>query len=137
MTNGSCRPPYYSSLKSVSAIEMPTSYHRNADEMLFKTDNVRQKVDAKKTNAKYWMAVRGREHINFTSAFISPLSLFWVENKKKLIYFHFNEKQNNFAFYFHFTFNSMAIVGHHNCRYLSEFKVNIWWIRLKTLWASS
>ena len=37
-----------SSLKSVSAIEMPTSYHRNADEMLFKTDNVCQKVDAKK-----------------------------------------------------------------------------------------
>ena len=41
-----------SSLKSVSAIEMPTSYHRNADKMLFKTDNVCQKVDAKKTNAK-------------------------------------------------------------------------------------
>ena len=37
-----------SSLKSVSAIEMPTSYHRNADEMLFKTDNACQKVDAKK-----------------------------------------------------------------------------------------
>ena len=37
-----------SSLKSVSAIEMPTSYHRNADEILFKTDNVCQKVDAKK-----------------------------------------------------------------------------------------
>ena len=57
------------------------------------------------------MEVPGREHINFTSAFISPLSLFschnlnvlfWVENKKKLIYFRFNEKQNNFAFYFHF-----------------------------------
>ena len=27
---------------------MPTSYYRNADEMLFKTDNVCQKVDAKK-----------------------------------------------------------------------------------------
>ena len=35
------------SLKCVSAIEMPTSYHRNADEMLFITDNVCQKVDAK------------------------------------------------------------------------------------------
>ena len=32
----------------MSAIEMPTSYYRNADEMLFKTDNVCQKVDAKK-----------------------------------------------------------------------------------------
>ena len=37
-----------SSLKSVNATEMPASYHRNADEMLFKTDNVCQKVDAKK-----------------------------------------------------------------------------------------
>ena len=27
---------------------MPKSYRRNADEMLFKTDNVCQKVDAKK-----------------------------------------------------------------------------------------
>ena len=27
---------------------MPTSYHRNADEILFKTDNVCKKVDAKK-----------------------------------------------------------------------------------------
>ena len=34
---------------------MPKRYHRNADEMLFKTDNVCQKVDAKKTNAKYRM----------------------------------------------------------------------------------
>ena len=31
----------------MSAIEMPTSYYRNADEMLFKTENVFQKVDAK------------------------------------------------------------------------------------------
>ena len=61
------------------------------------------------------MAVPGREHINFTSAFISPLSLFSCHNKnvcfelkikKKLIYFQFNEKENNFVFYFHFTFNS-------------------------------
>ena len=31
---------------------------------------------------------------------------FLLENKKKLIYFQFNEKENNFAFYFHFIFNS-------------------------------
>ena len=44
-----------------------------------------------------------REHINFTSAFISPLSLFSCHNKnvcfelkkKKLIYFQFNETENN------------------------------------------
>ena len=35
-------------VKSVSAIEMPKRYHSNADEMLFKTDNVCQKVDTKK-----------------------------------------------------------------------------------------
>ena len=29
-------------------MEMPKNYHRNADEMLFKTDNVCQKVDAKR-----------------------------------------------------------------------------------------
>ena len=32
----------------MSAIEMPKSYRRNADEMIFKTDNVCQKADAKK-----------------------------------------------------------------------------------------
>ena len=57
----------------------------------------------------FWMAVPGREYINFTSAFISHLFLFyfhnknvlfWVQNKKKLIYFQFDEKENNFAFYF-------------------------------------
>ena len=61
------------------------------------------------------MAVPGGEHINFTSAFTSLLFLFsfhnrnllfWVEDKKKLIYFQLNEKENNFAFYFHFIFNS-------------------------------
>ena len=60
------------------------------------------------------MAVPGREHINFTSAFISLLFLFSFHNKnvlflvakKKIIYFQFNEKENNFAFYFHFIFNS-------------------------------
>ena len=31
-----------------ATIEMPKRYGRNADEMLFKTDNVCQKVDAKK-----------------------------------------------------------------------------------------
>ena len=62
----------------------------------------------------FWMAVPGREHINFTSAFISLLFLFSFHNKnvlfcfenKKNIYFQFNEKENNFAFYFHFIFNS-------------------------------
>ena len=64
----------------------------------------------------FWMAVPGREHINFTSAFISLLFLFsfhnknvlfCIENKKKRwIYFQFNEKENNFAFYFHFICNS-------------------------------
>ena len=63
----------------------------------------------------FWMAVPGREHINFTSAFISHLFLFyfhnknvlfWVQNEKKLIYFQFDEKENNFAFYFPFIFNS-------------------------------
>ena len=61
------------------------------------------------------MAVPGRERINFTSAFTSLLflfsfhnknALFWVGNQKKKIYFQFNEKENNFAFYFHFIFNS-------------------------------
>ena len=57
----------------------------------------------------FWMAVLGREHINFTSAFISLLFLFsfhnknvlfWVENKKKLIYFQF---------YLRLTFPSFSI----------------------------
>ena len=61
------------------------------------------------------MGVSGPEHINFTSAFISLLFLFsfhdknvffYLKIKKKLIYFQFNEKENNFAFYFHFIFNS-------------------------------
>ena len=47
------------SLKSVSSIEMPKSYHRNADEMLFKTDNVCQK-----TNAKYRMLKHTRQKSN-------------------------------------------------------------------------
>ena len=90
---------------------MPASYHRNADEMLFKTDNVCQKVDAK----KQMLNTACREQISFTPAFISLLFLFSFHNKnvcfelkikKKLIYFQFNEKENNFVFYFHFTFNS-------------------------------
>ena len=57
------------------------------------------------------MAVPGREHINFTSAFISLLFLFSFHNKNVLFCFEnkkiqFNEKENNFAFYFHFIFNS-------------------------------
>ena len=61
------------------------------------------------------MAVPDREHINFTSAFISLLFsfrnknvLFCVENdnNKKRIYFQFNRKENNFAFNFCFIFNS-------------------------------
>ena len=56
-----------SSLKSASAIEMPTSYHRNADEMLYKTDNVCQKVDAK----KQMLNTVCLEQISFTPAFIS------------------------------------------------------------------
>ena len=61
------------------------------------------------------MAVPGREHINFTSAFISLLFLFsfynknvlfCVENKQKRIYFQFNGKENNVAVYFYFNFNS-------------------------------
>ena len=59
----------------------------------------------------FWMAVPGREHINFTSAFISLLFLFSFHNKNVLFCFEnkkiqFNEKENNFAFYFHFIFNS-------------------------------
>ena len=87
----------------------------------------------------FWMTVPGREHINFTSAFISLLFLFsfhnknvlfWVENKKKIIYFQLNEKENHFApllsLYFQFkiikvqskinkfmSFWGMAVVGHH------------------------
>ena len=38
---------YCSSLRRVSAVEMPKSYRRNADEMLFKTDTVCQEADAK------------------------------------------------------------------------------------------
>ena len=59
----------------------------------------------------FWMVVRGHEHINFTSAFISLLFLFSFHNKNVLFCFEnkkiqFNEKENNFAFYFHFIFNS-------------------------------
>ena len=63
------------------------------------------------------MAVPGREHINFTSSFISLLFLFSFHNKnvlfcfvlkinKKKIYCQFNGKENNFAFFFYFNFNS-------------------------------
>ena len=69
-----------SSLKSVSAIEMPTSYHRNADKMLFKTDNVCQKVDAK----KQMLNTVCRKQISFTPAFISLLFLFSFHNKNVL-----------------------------------------------------
>ena len=55
---------------------MPTSYHRNADEMLFKTDNVCQKVDAK----KQMLNTACREQISFTPAFISLLFLFHNKN---------------------------------------------------------
>ena len=61
------------------------------------------------------MAVPGREHINFTSAFISLYVLFsfhnknvlfCVENKQKRIYFQFNGKENNLTFYFRFNLNT-------------------------------
>ena len=62
---------------------MPTSYHRNADEMLFKTDNVCQKVDAK----KQMLNTACREQISCTPAFISLLFLFSFHNKNVLFCF--------------------------------------------------
>ena len=55
-------------------------------------------------------------HFNFYFHFIIKRFFFLLENKKEIIiiYFQFNEKENNFAFYFRFSFNVVLTNG--SCR---------------------
>ena len=73
-----------------------------------------------------YLAVPGREHINFTPAFISLLFLFSFHNKnfcfklkikEKLTYFQFNGKENYFSFWFDNWLSFVIVEDYHLCIY--------------------